>query len=226
MEQYSDEDLIWLSGIQKFLYCSRQWGLRCVEDQWADNHLTVDGNYVHRRVHDADLHEKRNNMITARGMPVRSYTLGISGKCDAVEFIEAPEGAYLQRYGKTYAVIPVEYKHGHEKADKIDLAQVAAQAICLEEMLCCHIDTVALYYAETHSRKEYMLTDELRELVASTYKQMHDWLKRGYVPKPKMSKKCDNCSLKGLCLPELSKANAPKKYIMEMVKEEESCEDC
>ena len=42
-------------------------------------------------------------------------------------------------------------KEGKPKLDDPDILQVAAQALCLEEMLCCTIPYGYIYYGETRA---------------------------------------------------------------------------
>lgn len=218
---YTDEDLIRISGIQKYLYCPRQWALSNVEWQWEDNYLTEGGNRVHKRAHDSDLHEKRGNLIVTRGLAVRSYEIGIIGKCDVVEFKKDESGVFLPQYGDYFKIEPVEYKRGIEKLEEYDRAQTVAQVMCLEEMLCCEIPSFSIYYASQHKREEYEMTEELRSLVRKSFSEMHVLAERGYTPKVKKSKKCNNCSLKNICLPEMFKTMNAKQYILRNLEEQE-----
>jgi hypothetical protein len=70
---------------------------------------------------------------------VASYTLGLSGVYDVVEFTQSPEGVRLPEREGLYLPAPVEYKRGQPKRDPCDEAQLRAQAICLEEMLSVDI---------------------------------------------------------------------------------------
>ena len=70
-------------------------------------------------------------------MPVRSDRLGVSGKCDVVEFRESPDGVPIAGREGKWLPVPVEYKRGKIKDINADRLQLCAQAICLEEMLCC-----------------------------------------------------------------------------------------
>ena len=80
--RYSEDEYLILSGIQHFCFCRRQWALIHLEQQWAENIRTVDGEIFHKNAHDKERHETRGNQIIVRGMPVSSATLGISGECD------------------------------------------------------------------------------------------------------------------------------------------------
>lgn len=48
----SEEYYLALSGLQHFLFCRRQWALIHIENQWADNLRTTEGQLLHDRAHD------------------------------------------------------------------------------------------------------------------------------------------------------------------------------
>jgi CRISPR-associated exonuclease Cas4 len=212
--EYQPDELLPLSGIQHFCFCRRQWALIHVEMQWQENVLTVEGKIMHTRTNDPYFSEVRDGVITARAMPVASYRLGLSGVCDVVEFYPSPQGVKLHGRQGTYLPAPVEYKHGKEKRDRSDEAQLCAQAICLEEMLSIDIPCGYLYYGEIRHRVKLELTHELRDFVDQTAQEMHAYFQRGYTPRVKTSKACKSCSLKDICLPELQENTmSVKKYI-------------
>lgn len=201
--EYQPDELLPLSGIQHFCFCRRQWALIHIEQQWQENVLTVEGKLMHNRTDDPFFSEVREGVITARAMPVASYRLGFSGVCDVVEFYLSSEGARLRGREGIYQPAPVEYKHGKEKRDQSDEAQLCAQAICLEEMLSVDIPVGYLYYGKIRRRVKIELTNELREFVHQMAQEMHGYFQRGYTPRVKPSKACRSCSLKDVCLPEL-----------------------
>lgn len=218
---YSPEDYLMLSGIQHFCFCKRQWALIHIEQQWSDNLLTVEGDILHKNVHDIGFDEKRGDKIVVRGMAINSAELGVSGVCDVVEFMRSEDGVSIfGREGK-YKVIPVEYKRGKPKENDADRLQLAAQAICLEEMLCCKIEKGFLYYGEIRRREEIAFDDEIRQKTVSMIKEMHGYFERGYTPKTKRTKSCNACSLKDICLPGLQKNISAGKYIRERLDETE-----
>jgi len=218
---YSPEDYLMLSGIQHFCFCKRQWALIHIEQQWSDNLLTVEGDILHKNVHDIGFDEKRGDKIVVRGMAINSAELGVSGVCDVVEFMRSEDGVSIfGREGK-YKVIPVEYKRGKPKENDADRLQLAAQAICLEEMLCCKIEKGFLYYGEIRRREEIVFDDEIRQKTVSMIKEMHGYFERGYTPKTKRTKSCNACSLKDICLPGLQKNISAGKYIRERLDETE-----
>lgn len=217
---YEEEDFLQLSGIQHFDFCRRQWALAYIELQWQENVRTVEGKLLHEKAHDASLAEKRGDLIISRAMPVHSRDLGISGECDIVEFYRSEEGIALHGREGLYQVIPVEYKRGKPKVKDADRLQLAAQALCLEEMLCCHIPAGYLYYGETRHRECVMIDEELRKKVRDTFQEMHRYYERRYTPKVKWSKSCNACSLKDICLPAMGKQKSVSAYIEKKMTEE------
>ncbi|MEG2751501.1 MAG: CRISPR-associated protein Cas4 [Anaerorhabdus sp.] len=217
MKEYVEDDYLMLSGIQHFAFCRRQWALIHIEQQWNENIHTTIGELFHEKAHDSHLKEKRKNIITTRGMPVYSKTLGISGNCDIIEFYDAVDGITLHGHKGLFKVYPIEYKKGKPKDTDIDILQLTAQAMCLEEMLITEITDGAIYYGETHRRNEITFTSELREKVCDSLKEMHQMFEKQYTPKVKWSKKCSACSLKNLCIPKLTKVNSVKSYITKKI---------
>lgn len=217
---YKEEEYLMLSGIQHFAFCRRQWALIHIEKQWEENVRTVEGHLVHDRAHDQMLTETRGNIIISRGMPIYSASLGTSGECDVVEFHRSNSGITLIGREGCFEVVPIEYKRGKEKEDMADELQLAAQAICLEEMLCCSIPRGYLYYNETRRRTEVIISEELRNKVKEMFMEMHEMLSRRHTPKVKRSKRCNACSLKNVCLPELSSIRLVHSYIEQAISED------
>jgi len=201
---YKEEDYLQLSGIQHYSFCPRQWALIHIEAQWRENYLTASGRVLHNKVHDGDLVEKRGDLIIFRAVKVSSERLGISGECDMVEFHLSENGTPLKRYEGLWIPYPVEYKRGKTKLDDCDRLQLCAQAVCLEEMLCCKIEKGALFYGEPRRREIVVFSSELRETLETTAEAMHKMFSRKYTPKAKKGKFCSSCSINDLCLPKLS----------------------
>lgn len=187
------ESLLPLSALQHYLYCPRQCALIHLEQVWAENGYTAEGRVMHERAHEgAD--ERRVAVRIMRGIPVVSRELGISGQCDVVEF--HADGT----------VLPVEYKRGRPKAHRADEVQLCAQAVALEEMLgkpAGEIGRGCLYYGENRRRMEVLLDAELRLLTAEVSRGLHAMMSAGQTPSAEYEpRKCESCSLKGLCLPK------------------------
>lgn len=210
--EFKEEDYLQLSGLQHFSFCRRQWALIHIEQLWAENLRTVEGDLLHEKVHDPAASGMRKGSFVSRGMPVFSRTLGISGECDAVEFQRAAAGVTLHGREGKYRVYPIEYKRGEPKECDADLLQLTAQAMCLEEMLVCEISEGALFYAKTRRRQVVVFTTELREKVVAAFAEMHRYYREGRIPQAKPSKSCNACSLKELCLPRLVKLTGAAEY--------------
>ena len=216
---YQEEDLLPLSGLQHFAFCRRQWALIHVENQWQENLRTTEGHLLHQRAHDGTQRERRGDTLILRGLPIVSYTLGLSGQCDIVEFHLTPEGIPLRGEEGLWLPYPVEYKRGKPKEHQADELQLCAQAMCLEEMLCCEIPQAALFYGEPRRRMAVVLSQELRQTVRDFSGEMHQYAQRGYTPKAKPGKFCSACSLKDLCLPQLTRRGAVSGYLKNALEE-------
>lgn len=217
---YHEEDFLQLSGLQHFAFCRRQWALIHIEQQWQENLRTVEGDLFHRRAHNGEVRERRGNLLILRDLSIASPTLGISGKCDVVEFHLDPSGVPLHGEEGLWLPFPVEYKRGAPKPHQADELQLCAQAMCLEEMLCCTIAEGALFYGETRRRVPVSFTPELRQQVRTMTEEMHQLSRRGHTPKAKPSKGCNTCSLKELCLPALMKGKNVERYLCQAVEGE------
>ncbi len=211
--EYNEDSYLMLSGIQHFAFCRRQWALIHIDDIWAENERTTEGKILHDNAHDVYRSESRGEIIISRAMPIFSHTLGLSGECDVVEFRRnAQQGITLKEHDGLYTVYPVEYKRGSPKENPCDILQLTAQAMCLEEMMCCTIHEGALYYFETRHRVKVGITDELRDTVRKYAAEMHKYYARQYLPRPKRTKACNACSLKEECIPKLERIQSAKAY--------------
>ena len=208
-----------MSGLQHFRFCRRQWALIHIEQQWAENFRTVDGELMHRNAHDAGFQESRGELYVTRSVSVFSPTLGVSGQCDVLEYHRGEAGIPLRGKEGLWQPYPVEYKRGRPREDTGDALQLCGQALCLEEMLCCPIPEGALYYGEIRRRVAVPFTDELRGEVRRMLEEMHELYRRGHTPKVKPGKHCNACSLKDLCLPKLMKARSVAAYLKEAMEE-------
>ena len=176
---------------------------------------------MHKKAHDPYITEKRKDMIIARALPVSSGSMGISGECDIVEFHKCEDGIYLNGHRGTYSIYPVEYKKGKPKHSEEDILQLAAQAMCLEEMFSTEIAEGAIFYGEIRRRETVMITENLRIEVRQIFQEMHQYFNRRYTPKVKVSKACSSCSLKELCMPKLARGGTVKHYLDQMLEETE-----
>lgn len=184
----AEDSLIPLSALQHYLFCPRQCALIHVEQLWADNAATAEGNLLHERV-DAGGGQTRPGIRTARGLHLRSLALGVSGRADAVEFRGAQP-------------FPVEYKRGRPKSHRADEVQLCAQAICLEEMCGVPVPEGALFYGAERRRTRVAFDDALRALTARVAADAKAMLAADRTPPPVRTPGCKGCSLRDACQPE------------------------
>ena len=210
---YYEEEMLPLSDLQHFAFCRRQWALLRIENLWQENLLTTEGHLFHTRAHDEQQPEWRDNTLILRSLPVSSPTLGLSGQCDVVEFRQDPAGVSLRNEPGCWQPYPIEYKRGKPKRHNADELQLCAQAMCLEEMLCCSIVEGALFYGEPRRRTIVDFTVELRLAVRVQAEEMHQLFRRSFTPKVKPRAACNTCSLKELCLPTILKKRSVNDYL-------------
>lgn len=183
------DDAIALSALQHWIYCPRQCGLIHLEQAFEDNIHTARGQAVHHLV-DTPGYEIKSGVRVERALPIWSDRHHLIGKADLVEF--HPDGT----------VYPVEFKHGAKRQKMHDDIQLAAQAMCLEEMLGRPVPNGAIFHASSHRRREVLITPELRQLVIDTADAIRAMLNAGKLPLPVNDSRCRECSLKDICQPE------------------------
>lgn len=176
---------------------------------------------MHEHAHDGSFREKRGDVIITRAMQIASAELGISGEYDVVEFHENPNGICINGLEGRYSVVPIEYKRGQPKENDCDELQLCAQALCLEEMLCCEIPEAYLYYGETRRRHVVALDTPLRDKTTAMIREMHQLYDRQLTPKVKRTKACNACSLKDICLPMLNQKRSAAEYLRNMLEDGE-----
>ncbi|MGI5972099.1 MAG: CRISPR-associated protein Cas4 [Oscillospiraceae bacterium] len=220
MSEYNQDEYLQLSGIQHFVFCRRQWALIHIEHQWSENLLTVEGELMHERAHDEGLAEKRGDLITIRGLRISSSSLGVSGKCDVVEFRSSETGITLFGRSGKWQPYPVEYKRGLPKSHDADRLQLCCQAMCLEEMLGAVIPEGSMFYGEQRRREKVGFTGDMRKQVKEILSEMHELYRRGHTPKVKTGVFCRSCSLSEICLPKLCRNVSALAYLKEKLKEE------
>lgn len=185
----TEVDPIPLSALQHWAYCPRQCGLIHLEQVFADNIHTARGQAVHHLV-DTPGYEIKSGVRVERALPLWSDRLNLIGKADLVEF--HPDGR----------IYPVEFKHGAKRQKTWDDLQLAAQAMCLEDMLGRPVMHGAIFHASSHRRREVAITPALRDLVVQTADAIRAMLSAGKLPPPVNDARCKECSLKEICQPE------------------------
>ncbi len=185
----TDLDVVTLSEIEHFAYCARQWALIHLDQQWADNQSTAVGHITHNRV-DQPEHRLERGKPTVRSLVVWSDAHGLFGRCDTVEL----------KAGR--APFPVEHKSGRQALAPATL-QLAAQAICLEEMFGEHVGWGAVWLHGQRRRRDIEITPLLREQTLEVAQQVRERRTVAGLPPAVFDGRCPDCSLINDCLPRL-----------------------
>lgn len=204
-------DLVPARMLNEVTYCERLLHLEWAQGEWADNHFTVEGRYVHRRADEpggklppvpAEGEQRKDAGKTeeerpyqARSVWLSSERLGITAKIDIVE----GEAAGL--------VLPIEYKRGEapdvpEGAYPPERVQVCAQVLLLREHgYAC--DEGALYFAGSRRRVTLVIDDALVSQTLAAVERARAVVASPDMPPPLVdSPRCNGCSLAGICLPD------------------------
>jgi len=180
-----------VSALNQYAYCPRRCALIFMDQEFENNIHTQRGTDEHDRA-DQTFHVcDADGVRLEYALPVWSRRMGLSGRCDVVEF--HPDGM----------VYPVEYKHGKKQKWLNDDLQLAAQALCLEEMLNIIIERGAIFHKGSLHRREVIFTKELRKLVEETTDAIHTLLASSHLPPPISNQRCPECSLKNICMPSV-----------------------
>jgi CRISPR-associated exonuclease Cas4 len=212
MIKFAEDDLIPMSALSHVDYCERRYALIHMEQIWAENRFTAEGEVLHERVH-REGHESRRTFREEYGMPIRSLEWGLTGKCDLVEI-------WLDGSGKAARVNPVEFKRGREKETDVDRVQLCAQVLCLEELFGVLVANGQLYYFQDHRRKDVAIDDALRAKTVELIQKIRMIQDSNETPKAVYQKrKCDNCSLVELCMPKSvgDGAKSVRRYIVAQI---------
>jgi CRISPR-associated exonuclease Cas4 len=186
-----------LSALNDLLFCPRRCALHRLEGLWADTRHTVEGSHAHRHAHaDPARSSDEGPFRTVRGMWVVSRRLRVVGVADVVEFRPTtPEGGEVP--------YPIEYKRGRRRRWDNDDVQLCAQALCLEEMLGVEAPAGAVFNVRSRKRREVRFTPALRRQTEEAAVRLHELLARGVTPPPVPHPKCQQCSVRQICLPDL-----------------------
>lgn len=185
----ADLEVVTLSEIEHFVYCPRQWALIQLDQVWTDNESTAIGHIVHNRVDRPEAREERGH-TTIRSLIVWSDAHGLFGRADAVEFVEG------------HSPFPVEHKSGRRALAPAAL-QLAAQAICLEEMFGEPVERGAVWLHGRRRRREIGLTPDLKGQALDVAALIRGRRSASGLPPAVFDSRCPDCSLINECLPGL-----------------------
>ena len=191
---------ILLSSINQYLFCPRRCGLIHVDGVFQENAYTLEGSLLHDKA-DTPGVENRVGVRIVRALPLYSKKLGLSGKADIVEFHKQPDGSEIP--------LPIDYKHGRRKKWSNDDSQLCAQGFCLEEMIGVPVVKGAIFHADSKKRREVLFDAALRGTTLEAIDKIRTMLETDKIPPPVPGPRCEGCSLKSICMPEI--VSAPGK---------------
>ena len=193
--EQNEREHILISALNQYVFCPRRCALMHVEGIWRDNEHTLVGTLLHDRA-DSPGYETLAGVTVRRALPLVSERYGLAGKADIVEFRRDEFGHEVPA--------PVEYKKGKRRPFDNDDVQLCAQALCLEEMFACAVPLGYVYHAQSRRRREVLFDWRLRAETVRVIEAVRRLLADGVTPAAELLPRCDGCSLRGVCLPEVT----------------------
>jgi CRISPR-associated exonuclease Cas4 len=181
------ENYLPLAYLNAWEYCPRRFYLEYQLGEMEDNEHILLGRHIHRNIDEAGITQEEGTVVYQQQW-VWNDRLLVSGIIDAVE----------EHDGE---LVPVEYKKGKMAQHLNDHFQLCAAALCLEERLGCSITYGEIFYHGNRRRQKVMFTPQLREATEKAIASAQ-LTAQGKMPPPiEHAKKCQACSLIGICLP-------------------------
>lgn len=182
------DDYLPLAYLNAWEYCHRRFYLEYVLGEMEINEHIIRGNHLHRNINQAGTSMEGETRIH-RQQWVWSDRLKVKGIIDAVEETDGN-------------LIPLEYKKGKMGKHLNDHFQLCAAALCLEEKTEKLIPYGEIFYYGNRRRQQVDFSSALRSLTEQAIMAAHVACQHP-IPSPiTNSKKCQDCSLKPLCLPK------------------------
>lgn len=197
-DQY--DDFLMISTLRHYGYCPRSCSLIHQDQTFSENLYTLRGRAVHKQV-DKPEEEFVGNILVERALPLWSHRLGLVGKADVVEFHD--ETPY-----------PVEYKHGPRRENEHNDLQLCAQAMCLEDMMGQAVPRGAIFHHKSRRRREVFFTPTLRRQVEEAVTAIRSLLAEKKLPPPVNDRRCEKCSLKEACMPQVTESRNREKRLL------------
>ena len=187
-------ELIPVRMLNEFAYCPRLAYIEWVQGDFTDNEHTLQGTRRHKTVAEvkgdiSDIDEKK---IRARGVTLSSESYGIISKMDIID-------------GENGEVSPLELKKGDgpdEGVWEADLVQIGSQMMILRDnCMECHKGYV--YYSSSNRKVLVPFDEALKSKVIDIINRIRSCAEKGEIPEPlNGSRKCEGCSIAGICLPD------------------------
>jgi CRISPR-associated exonuclease Cas4 len=201
---FTDDALLPLSALQHYLFCPRQAALIHLEQAWADNRFTAEGNALHNKAHDGH-DESRPGVRITRSLPIVSRRLGIAGQCDIVEF--HADGT-VSRWNTSAA--------NRRRTTPTARSFAPRRSVWRR----CWASTSRKDSCSTGSESAGRTVEfgaALRELVETTAHGLHEMIASRVTPAAEYDpRRCDSCSLIELCQPKASASSAGRRPGLQM----------
>jgi len=191
--------------VNEFSYCRRLFFIEWVQSRFVDNAYTVDGRWQHRAVDveagAAPLPDE-GEIKVARSVLLSSERLGLIGKADLLE-------------GSGDVVTPIEVKRGSAPDVPSGAYEPERVQLCVIGLLLrdAGYQTTGgvFYFAGSRQRVSIPFDDELVSRTLELVAELRVVASTGVPPPPLVdSRKCDGCSLAGICLPDETNALAAR----------------
>lgn len=181
------ENYLQLAYLNAWEYCPRRFYLEYELGEMEENEHIILGQHLHSNINEEKVLQEGDTRVYQQQW-VWSERLGVNGIIDAVEERENQ-------------LIPLEYKKGKMGNYLNDHFQLCAAALCLEERLGREIFYGEIFYHGNRRREKVSFTPQLRQMTEDAIVAAKMTAK-GKMPAPiDHAKKCQACSLQGICLP-------------------------
>jgi CRISPR-associated exonuclease Cas4 len=181
------ENYLPLSYLNAWEYCPRRFYLEYVLGEFQSNEHIVLGTHLHRNIDEDAIRQEGETRIYQQQW-VWSDRLQVSGVIDAVE--ETHE-----------QLVPLEYKKGKMANHLSDHFQLCAAALCIEERLGRSIAYGEIFYYGNRRRQRVVFSEALRRATEEAIGAAQAAVFGTMPPPIDHKKKCQSCSLQGICLP-------------------------
>ncbi len=181
------EDYLPLAYLNAWEYCPRRFYFEYVLGEMEDNEHIILGRHLHRNINEEIIIQEGETRIHQQQW-IWSDRLQVSGVIDAVE----------DRKGH---LIPIEYKKGKMAKHLNDHFQLCGAALCLEERTGRQIPGGEIFYHANRRRQKVIFTPQLRQMTEDAIAAARAADQKPMPPPIDHPKKCQACSLQGICLP-------------------------
>lgn len=188
-----------LAYLNAWEYCPRRFYLEYVLGEMEDNEHIILGRHLHRNINEESVVQE-DEVVIHQQQWVWSDRLQVSGIIDAVE----------EREGQ---LIPIEYKKGKMGKHLSDHFQLCAAGLCLEERTGRTIAGGEIFYHANRRRQKVPFTPQLKQATEAAIAAAHRAIDQPMPAPIDHPKKCQACSLQGICLPFEVKQLKREQYV-------------